>query len=284
MTWFVLAIISVLGSALANVTRRVLMKDDKTDAVSSSIFFQFLGTFIIAIITFIHGFVMPPISEYWLNFILDGIFWGMATRCLFIGYKYLEASEATIMSALEAVVTLIAARLVLNEIISLQMLIGVVCILFAIYFISQTKNKFTFNKGILYILGFCLFAGLGVINDTYVLQRVNVDALSYLTIGFFLPGIFLSLLDVKALVRVKNIFHKEALIKNFVTTFFYALAAILFTFALAVGGQASQVQPISESSVIVTVVLATIFLRERDNLIKKIICSILVTIGVILLR
>lgn len=48
-------------------------------------------------------------------------------------------------------------------------------------------------------------------------------------------------------------------------------------------GPASQIAPINQAQVIVTVLLAIIVLKERDHLFRKVIAAILVTIGVILL-
>lgn len=66
-------------------------------------------------------------------------------------------------------------------------------------------------------------------------------------------------------------------------SFFTAGQAIAYYFALA-KGPASQIAPIGQSQVILTIILAAIILKEKDNLLRKILAGILVTIGVILLK
>ncbi|MBI3342051.1 EamA family transporter [Candidatus Curtissbacteria bacterium] len=62
------------------------------------------------------------------------------------------------------------------------------------------------------------------------------------------------------------------------------MSAIFFYSSIEFGASASQAGPILQSTVIVTVILAAIFLKERDHLLKKIISAVLVTIGVLLMR
>jgi len=47
---------------------------------------------------------------------------------------------------------------------------------------------------------------------------------------------------------------------------------------------ASQIAAINQAQVIITVLLAVLLLKEKDNLLRKLIAAVLVTIGVILVR
>ena len=58
----------------------------------------------------------------------------------------------------------------------------------------------------------------------------------------------------------------------------------MFYFAIKEGGEASQVNTIAQAQVVLTVLFSAMFLNERDHLLKKFFCAILVTIGVLLLR
>lgn len=282
MHWLVFSIGSVLLFSLASILRRVVMKDEKTDAIASAIVFQFLGAVFIGAVAFANGFVLPPISGYYFNYFLVGFLWALATVSQFKAYHYLEASEAIIISTLEAVVIIVAAKIFLSEIFTLQMIAGTILVLTGVIVVSKTKHKIQFNRGVFYALGFCLFAGLGAVNDTFMVK--NVDALSYLAVGFLLPALFLMGFQPKAVVKIKELLPLQSFAKIALLTIFYSVGAIFFVFAILNGAQVSQLGVIANSSVILTVVLATIFLGERDHLLRKVICSILVTIGVLLLR
>lgn len=282
MDWIVFSIGSVLLFSLSSILRRVIMKDDKTDAIASSIVFQFLGAILIGIFAFSQGFVIPPLSGYYINYFLVGFLWGLATFFQFKAYHYLEASEAIIISTLEAVVIIVAARIFLGEVFTLPMVIGTLLVLAGVIIVSKTKQKMQFNRGIFYALGFCIFAGFGAVNDTFMVK--SVDAMSYLAIGFLLPALFLMVIQPKAVLKIKELLPLQSLTKIILLTFFYSLGAILFVFAILHGAQVSQLGVINNSTVIITVILATIFLGERDHLLRKIVSTILVFAGVLLLR
>ena len=93
MHWFTYAVLSVVGTAVSNILRRILMKDNKSDAIASATIYQILGTAIIGTFAFLNGFRLPPIAEYPLNFFLQGTLWGIATFCLFKATHYIEASD-----------------------------------------------------------------------------------------------------------------------------------------------------------------------------------------------
>ena len=283
MDWFIFAILSVLGVSLANIFRRVVMKGDKTDAIAAAIVFQFLGSVIVGIFALTQGIVIPPVSEYYLNYIFVGLFWALATYFQFKAYQYLEASEAIILATLEAVVIIVVSIIFLGDVFTLKMLIGTIFVLLGVIFIYLEGKKMVFNRGVVFSLLFCLFAGLGVVNDTFMVKRV-AEPMSYLSIGFLLPVFFLILFRPQSIAKIPEVLKFNNFKKLFLLTFFYTFGAITFVYALVRGAQASQLSPISNSSVIVTVLLATIFLKEKDHLLRKVICASLVTIGVLLLR
>lgn len=282
MSWFILALIHAFGNSFANVLRKILMKDEQNDPIASAILFQFLGTAIVAIFSFSNGFVLPPIQEYPINFIIQAVFWGLATMCVFKAYKHLEASEVTIIVALEAVVTILAAVILLKEVFNFLNIIGAILIIVSVFSISYSGGKFAVNKGVGYALLYCVFAGFAIVNDTFMLNHSEV--LSYLVIGWLTPGLVIMILRPSAVKKIIPLFNLKTLARHFIFILIYVLAGLGFYYALAIGGQASQVNMISQASVVITVILATIFLKERNHLVKKFICTILVTIGVILLR
>src|SRR6185312_10140000 len=165
MTWFYLALLSVVGSAVANIFRRVAMKNDESDAIASAVIFQFIGAIVVGVFAIWHGFIMPPIAKYPINIILQAILWGSATLFLFKASSYLEASETAIIATLSSVVTILGAMLFLRESFSLIFTIGTILIILSVAYLSYEHKKVSFNKGILFVLGYCLLAGLGYTND-----------------------------------------------------------------------------------------------------------------------
>ena len=126
-----------------------------------------------------------------------------------------------------------------------------------------------------------LFYGLAVVIDVVNLRAT--DPLSYLALVNILIGIILLVIFPKAIKLLKVATNKSFLKKMLPLSCFSAAQAIAYYFALA-KGPASQIAPIGQAQVIITIILAVIILKERDNLFRKIIAAVLVMVGVFFLR
>jgi drug/metabolite transporter (DMT)-like permease len=282
MPWFALTIFSVLFFSVASLLQKVLMKDDKSDPHAYSIVFQILGGILVGALALWRGFVMPPIAQFPINFLLLTVLYGSGTLFLFKAFKYIEASEVTIITSTRSIVTIVSAVLLLGEVFDFKKGIGTVLILISAYLVTQKSKGFKFNKGVLYALGMAVCYGLAITNDTFLLKYVNI--FSFLTIGFLFPGFFLIAVKPKALLGLGQFLKPKIFTRMLILTVFYASGSSFFYFAIENGAKASQITPILQSSVITTVVLAAIFLGERDNLLKKFVSALLVTIGVLLIK
>ncbi|MFI5265369.1 MAG: DMT family transporter [Candidatus Levyibacteriota bacterium] len=282
MSWLLFALLSVFFFSLSSLIQRVLMKKEQNDAYVYSVVFQLLGALIIGIFAFSKGFIMPPIASLPINFILLTVLYGFGTLCMFNAFKYLEASEVTMLGASRAVITILSAVFILSEIFTFNNGVGTILILFAVVLITYEKKSFKLNKGTLYALGMALFFGLALTNDTYLIKFV--DVFSFTTFGFLLPGLFLILIKPTIIPKLKVFLNPKIFGKMFLLDFIYAAGSICFYYAIEQGAHASQAVPIMQSTVIVTVILAAIFLKERDHLLKKLIGAILITMGILLLK
>ncbi len=281
MSWFVLILLSVVIVSFANILQKILMKDDKSDPISYSIIFAFLLGVINLGVALIFGFHIPPISINSIFLIGAALLWGIGTIFFFKALQLLESSEVTILSSVRSLITIAASLLFLNETFNLQKLIGVIVVLFSISIVTNLKHGLKFNKGVYYTFGMTVFYGIAVVFDVVNLRYS--DPLSYLAIVNFLIAIILLLIFPKSVKKLKVFTNVNFLKKMIPVSIFTTAQAIAYYFALA-KGPASQIAPIGQSQVIITIVLAAILLRERDNLPRKVLAAILVTIGVVLLK
>jgi bacterial/archaeal transporter family protein len=282
MSWFHLILICVLFTSIANLLRRVLMKNDKSDPISYSVIFHFLITFFNFFFVLFVGFEFPKISFDLIFFLAAAITWGACSIFVFKALQLIEASEVTIVSSTRVIITIAGAMLFLGESFTLQKLIGTGIILVSVILVADLKKGFKFNKGLMYTLIMAFLAGLGVVIDAYNVR--NYDPVSYNLVINFMIGTLLLIYYPKTLRQLPG-FTKPSFIKAMLPLgFFTSIQAIAYYLALGSGGNASQIGPILQAQVIVTVLLAIIFLKERDFIYRKIIASILVTIGVLLIR
>lgn len=127
-----------------------------------------------------------------------------------------------------------------------------------------------------------MLAGVGVVLDTYNVR--SYDAVSYNVVINFLITLILLIYYPKTLKQLKSFSSRNFLYRMLPLGFFTSIQAIAYYLALGQGANASQVGPILQAQVIVTVLLAALLLKERDFFLRKIIAALLVSIGVILMR
>ncbi len=278
MSWYLLAAINVVSISVGSLFQKLSMKKESSDPVASSIVFQFLLGFITLIYGFIHGLHTPSVSLLPF-FLLSGILYATGTLSFFKAYKSIEASEATVLGGAGVVFTIAASFIFLRDKLTLLQLLGVFLILVSVVIISITRQKFKLNTGAgLALLGAGSY-GLAVVSDSFIIR--HYDAVSYLSLICFIPGILIYLLYVKrTLVILQEIRHIDRNLIFF--TFLYSIQAITFYVSLSLGALVSQISSISRASIVLTVILATIYLKEKKHIGRKIIAAILTTIGVLL--
>ena len=113
-------------------------------------------------------------------------------------------------------------------------------------------------------------------------QHYNVIA--YNTFQNFLTGFIILAFYPKVLQQWKQVVKSGFLIKMLPLIIFSTAQGLLYLTALTYEGHTTQIGTIRQTSTIVTVLLAIIFLKERDNLWRKLLAAVLVTLGVFLVH
>lgn len=257
------------------------MKDDKSNPYSYTIVFHFLLGFLILVAGLIQGSNFSLFSGNIYVLFLAAALWGICQVFLFKALQLVEVSELTIMSGLRVVITILASIFFLNQVFTGLNILGTLLILASTFLVANFGKGFKLNKGFAYTLAMTFFGGLAIVADSANVQ--HYDVLAYSTYSNFLSGLFILAFYPKALQQWKHFVQPNFLVKMVPLAVFSASQGVLYLLALSYGGNTAQVGTIRQASVIVTVLLAIIFLKERSNLGRKFIAAILVTIGVILL-
>ncbi len=282
VTWLTFTLLAVFAFAFYYVLSRAFLKQKGSDAISYAVLFNIVCGSLLLILSINKGFDFPDIKRYALNLALMGVLYTASQIFIFKATKTIEASELIILSSTRVLWTIGAAMLFLGESFGPSKIIGTALILFSVVYVSYSKQRVKFAKGHVYAIlaGLCL--GLGFVNDAYILQ--NSDAYSYAAIAFIVPAIITVLVFPSSIEKIKKLLDLKLLRNIGLLSIFYSVGITSSYLAYQHGGTASQIVPIGQSTVIVTVLLAALFIGERQHLIKKLIAAVLVSVGVLLLR
>jgi uncharacterized membrane protein len=151
----------------------------------------------------------------------------------------------------------------------------------AIWLVNSEKLSFKSREGVIYALISASCAGVAIVLDAVILK--SYDAYSYLAVMSFLPGLVLMCIFPKQLTKIPKMLKPKKFLFMALFCFIYTIQSASYYLAYQGGAPMSQLTPLSKSYIVLTIVLAVIFLNEKSNLGKKIIAAILVSVGAILL-
>jgi len=285
MSWLTLTFISAVALAISTLVERVLMQDEQSDPVAYGFIFQIItGTLIFIYAIFTTGFQIPNLTPLIPNLILTGILYALANYTLFKAFQTTQASEVTILSSSRSIWSILTAIIFLKESFNTIQVTGTVLIITGVIAVSWIKKQtWKLSNGHLLSLAAALFLGIAFTNDAYILNNFD-NVPSYLVLSFFLPSIVILFFKPKAIFKIKLFLKPKRAFNMLLNCLVYAIATISIFLAYKTGGNISQIAPISQSAIIITITLAYIFLKERDRVLQKILGAILVFVGVLLLK
>jgi drug/metabolite transporter (DMT)-like permease len=282
MLWQVLLGISIITYSVSMILQRMLIKNNK-DPMAFAILFQFCTAILIGIVAVVMGFQIPNIIPLLPNFILTIVIYTLANICLFQSLSRIEASQFTILFVTRGIWTILTATIFLHESFSLIRIIGTGFILLSVFFVSYSKKGFVFNTGSLYALGAGFLFGIGYVNDAYIVKFFS-SPITYSFLDFLLPAIVLWGLYYRSVRRqIKMLTKPVTLLKLSILCVIYSVFGITILLSYKYGGEASVIGAVSQSTTVVIVLLAIVFLGEKNQLLKKIVSSLLAFIGVLFL-
>lgn len=282
MSWIVFAIVSTLLFSVTALLTRTLMKGKGSDPYAHSVFFQLIvAGLLFLFVSATSGFSVAGIENLIPNVVLMMLLYGVANIALNNSFKRLDAAEVQIFLASSALWSSIGAIIFLGESMTMVRLIGIVCIIIGASIISWHGGKLKFRAGMYFGIATSLLFGFAVTNDGIILSNLE-NIPSYLTLGFLLPGLFLLILKPSSLKKFSYYRKGNRLFQLFAVAIAYAGGSAAFWYAFKAGGDVSQIAPISQSSVVLTVLFAHFFLGEKDRLSQKILGAVLTFGGVLL--
>ncbi|MBI2335050.1 EamA family transporter [Candidatus Daviesbacteria bacterium] len=274
--WFLLAVGAGLASNLANFTTRYLIKDDK-DSASFSLSLEVSRVLAFGILAFFDFYINWSLKTITLLLLL-GFIEPLAVYTFMKMHEHTHLSISSIVSRSRMIWVAVIAFLFLGESLKLIDYIGIV-ILFLGLSMAIAPHRIFIDKGIKISLLMSLIAAVVVV----LIKAVSSDvSLPVIITWMSLPSVFIIPLFMKTpQSRIKGFVSNKWGLKVLFNIFnFFAF----YGYTLAIKhGSVSIVTAIYHGMTIFAVIAGIIFLREREDIAKKIIGAIVTFLGVFLL-
>ena len=281
MNWLLLLFISIFSYSIGVLLQRVLLKEETSDAVVYSVVSNLIAGVLIIIFSLTQHVSFAGLLTVIPNILLMIVFYAITNFTMFKALKLIEASEFTILFATRALWSIVAAVVFLRESFSLQQVAGALLIFVSVILTSRNPKKISLGKGQVLTLACALFFGTEFANDAVILQQV--DAFVYTPLIFLLPNMLLWAIHPQKTRNMLILATGKLIPKIALLGVFFAVSATTYFLSYQVGRNAAQIASINQTSVIIIVLLAVIFLHERINLMRKLLASVISFVGILLL-
>lgn len=209
------------------------------------------------------------------------IFYAINDRLNTTARKGLEVSTFSILKQISTVFMIFAGLLFMKEPFIVSEFLGAILIIVSNIIIFYEKGNFKFDKYVLVGLIGNLCFSVAMFLDVNISANFNLPF--YIVITLFTPALLIFFAERIKLVDIKEEFKNANKKYLFITAITWGLAILSQLRAYQLG-KVTIIAPLCAVSVILNVIAGYIFLKERDNLLRKIVAGILIIISVVLIN
>lgn len=283
--WVLFAFASAFFAGVTSILAKIGVKDVDSHVATA------IRTIIVLIFSWIMVFVIGSQStivnidgKTFLFLILSGLSTGGSWLCYFKALQLGDVNKVVPIDKSSTILTMILAFIFLNEKITINMVIGMIGIAIGTYLMIQKKEKAEkIVKGkawLIYALLSALFASLTSILGKVGIENVESNLGTAIRTIVVLVMAWIIVFATKKQRDIKKI-DKRSLIFLILSGVATGASWLCYYKALQ-DGLASIVVPIDKLSILVTVLFAYIFLKEKLSK-KSLLGLILIIVGTLLL-
>lgn len=272
--------IYIFSSTFFNESYKLIAKN-MNKASSLTVLIEFIaGSISLLLIPFFEIKFPSDIKIYFL-FFLATIFYTIQDRLATISRSGLESSTYGILKQLSNVFVLAMGFLVFKEKVTLEKIVGSILIIGSNIFIFYQRESWKNKKYI--IVGTIANIAMGIALFLDVSTSSNFNLSIYISLTLLIPAIINSLIEK---VKISDLINEYNTNKNNLVLLTGILwSVMMFSKLLSYQyGEVTKIAPLCSLSVMLNVFFSYIFLKERTNLLRKVVASILILIGIILIK
>ena len=276
--WIIFAMLYAVFSGIYNCTKKKAIEKNtvyEVLAVFSTIAFLLVAT----ITRDAFDIDFKYLSIIFVKSLIITFSWILSLKAI----KKMSVSIYSLINLSKILFTIMLSVLFLKEKLTLTLILGVIIVIIGLFLVNKISNqsgsKEASLKSIILLLIACFFSGVSSMIDKKILVHINSGQLQF----WFL--FFLSVLYWIVLLTRKQKINTKALYKNYwiLTSAVVLIIGDRFLFIATEMPESkmSLITIINQLSAIETIILGRIIFKEK-NIIKKLLCSILIILGVVL--
>ncbi len=282
MLIFLSYIFYFIAATTSPLQRRWLATKQKDNL--GQINFAFQVSFIVVILSLLLPFFQPFLlqgnlfSLFWLS-LACGIFGAGYFISYFVAQRHVEAGVSTLVNNIYTPITILLATLFLNEKLTTIQIFGTIFLLVGMVIVSKKHRigKLKFDKYFMLVVFSGVFMGI-LLTAERALQKITGFTAGTM-LSWWATCLFLGILTL--ITKNKNTHTQKDIAVTGVLRFFQSLSWVILIFMV---GNLSLVSSITTFKVVIVFIAAAIFLKEREDLPRKILGSLVALVGLLLMK
>lgn len=278
--WKFYITIYLIVSVIFNQTYKIVTKKNINDGVLT-ILLQYISIITCVCLLPLFKFRFPTDFKVYLLLFLSIIFYTINDRLGTTARRGLESSTYIILKQMSTVFMIFMGIVFFKEPFVLKKIIGAILIILSNILVFYKKENFKFNKYLIFGILANISLAIALFLDVNNSNKFNLSF--YVLVTFLIPLIIIFLFErikIKDIVKEYKVSNKSALFLTGITWSFMMITK-LKSYEL---GRVSVVAPLTSLIVILNVIVSYFFLKEKGNIVRKIIAGILIIIGIILIK
>jgi drug/metabolite transporter (DMT)-like permease len=281
MSWQLLTAMSVLSLSVSVLLQRVLIHRDRIDPFAYAVVFQGVVSVLLMAVALVVGFRLPHIETLLGPALIAVVFFGLGHIVYAKTLQTIEASAFSVLFATQAIWIMLLGIVLFGEKLTALQIVGTVLIFVSVILLVKNIRRVGLDRGTVLGLLTGLMFGIAITAWSYVGR--HTDGLSWAAISFVATTAVAFLARPQIIRTVQPLFRGKVMMRLLLLGVFYGLGSLTMLFAYKYGSFAI-VSPLRQTSIVVTVLLALLFLKsERHTISRKILAAVICLVGVVLI-
>lgn len=266
----------IFTSVLFNQFYKFAVRNAKKDG-AATILLQTIGSLCALILIPLFEFKFPSDWKIYALLTLACIFYALNDRFQTTVRKNLDVSVYTIINRLSSVFLIIFGVTIFREPVVFGKIVGASLIIFSNILLRYSGKKIVINKYISLAALANLTLAIALSIDVNISSHFNLPI--YIVFTLFIPALLIKISEKIPLKDIKDEFFSRDKKYYIITGFIWCLVIVFMLKAYQLS-TFSLITPLAATSVLLNVLVSTIFFGEKTQILKKIIASVISIIGV----
>lgn len=278
--WMLFVFLYIILAIAFTQFYKIVTKTSKSDG-SLTVLLQFLAGISSLLLSPFFKYTFPTDWKVYLLLGLACIFYAMSDRMNTTIRSGIEASTFSIIKQLSTVFMIIAGLLFFKEQFVWKKIIGAFLIICSNIFIFYKRGNQKIDKYVILGIISNLVYSVALFLDVNISDNFNLAF--YVALTLLIPALFITVTERVKFSNIKNEFkngNKKAIL---ITGLSWGTMIVVQLKAYQLG-EATSVAPLCALTVIGNVIIGYLFLKERNNLLKKIVAALLIILSVFLIK